>query len=649
MKTRTSAKAILISLIILLSLSLVSCKAPEVEEIVEEDSREVVREIRFEEIGSLPDAKWQKTFSFPDRLGNVDDTLAMNSIAGFEGYEDQGVLYLQAEEGVESFDLFINDLKCAELESSKNYRIDYADCAINGLNSIQVSNIQGAGKVNVYIPYPVVIEGELEEEGFHKECFELIEDLIASDISYGFPSAQLAIIRHGKLVYANTWGYLNSYDQDGNKIEDPIAANNDTLYDLASVTKMFSVNYAIQKLVSENEISLSDHIYEYLGNSFYEDTLDFCYDFGTQVSLQTQKDWKASLTIEDLLKHRGGFPPSPRYFNIHVDAPSQEYYDEAYNILYSGSEHSEETKQATIEAICQTPLQYEPRTRYLYSDVDYMALGAIVEKITGLDLDTYLKENFFKPMGLDRITYNPLENGFEKDDCAATELIGNTRDRLIDFPGVREYPLQGEVHDEMAWYSMNGISGHAGLFSNATDLAKLAFVMFSGGYGQYRFFDRNVIDVFTSPSDINNTNSAIGWARQGDDQRSWYFGSLSSPDTIGHQGWTGTLVMIDPENDIVMVYLTNERNTPLTDKYVNANDFDGLYYTASTIGFIPEIFMIGLDNESDVRERLLSLLTSMLSDSEKLIPAYSGESHPAYLNYLSKKEVYDKWQKEYGG
>ncbi len=441
---------------------------------------------------------------------------------------------------------------------------------------------------------------------------------------------------------------MNSYEKDGTRIADPVPADDDTMYDLASLTKMFSVNYALQKLVSENKVSLDDTIASHLGEGFYEDTLDFSYDFGTEVSLETQKRWKASLTIEDLLKHQGGFPPDPRYFNLYVDAPSQIYSLDAYNILYSGSDHSEETKEATLEAIFKTPLQYEPRTRYLYSDVDYMVLGFLIEKVSGQDLQTYLKENFFDPLELKRISYDPLSNGFEKDDCAATELNGNTRDGVIDFPGVREYTLQGEVHDEKAWYSMNGISGHAGLFASAKDLAKLAYVMFTGGYGQYRFFDRNVIDVFTAPAGIGTANSALGWARQGDDQRSWYYGSSASPDTIGHQGWTGTLVMIDPQRDIVMVYLTNERNTPLRDKYANANDFDGLYYTASTLGFVPELFSIGLDQDSDVKKQLLSLLTSMVTDSEKLIPNNTDTSHPAYRNYQSKLSVLDKWKKKYG-
>ena len=633
---------------LLLLTTLFGCTKKE-EEIPQESEETMIKEtkIRTETITSLPSYEWQKEASFPDRLGSVDDTLAMNSLLSFKSYKDQGEIYLQVEEGVSSFDLYVNSFRCEEdLSSSGIYKLDIANIAKNGLNTLQISNIEPQDKENavkVYIPYPAIIEGDLKEEGFHEEAFDLISDIIESDIEHGFSSAQLAVISHGKLIYANTWGSLNTYEKDGTKISDPVKADNDTMYDLASVTKMFSANYAIQKLVSEGRIDIDEKVSSYLGDRFYEDTLDFCYDFGMQVSNETMKEYKSQITIRDLLTHRAGFPPAPRYFNIYVDAPSQEYLPkEGYNLLYSGHEHNEETRQKTLEAIFETPLVNVPGSRYLYSDVDYMILAFLIEEVSGQDLDTYMKENFFKPMGLDRISFEPLTHGFGKEDFAATELNGNTRDGAVYFPGIRDYTLQGEVHDEMAYYSMNGVSGHAGLFSNAIDLAKLAAAMLTGGYEGHHFFTRNVIDTFISPIGLDLANSGLGWARQGDDQRSWYFSDAVSSSTIGHQGWTGTLVMIDPQNDLVMVYLTNLRNTKVLDPEGNANDFNGLYYTASTLGFVPQIFMIGKDQDADITEQLDSLLNSMVKDAERLIPSGASEDHPAYLNYLSKLAVRQK-------
>ena len=283
--------------------------------------------------------EWQRSASFPDRLGKVDDTLAMSSILSFYSYEDQGSIYLKVNEGLKSFDCYVNTRKInEEITEPGIYRLNIENASINGLNSLQISSVKPQdASIEVCIPYPTILEGEASKEGFHVTTLDLISDLIQSDVDHGFPGAQLAILRHGKLVYAKTWGYLNAYEPDGTKIENPTPADNNTMYDLASVTKMFGCNYAIQKLVEEGKLSLKDKVCDYLGDAFYEDTLDFSYSFGEDVDLYTQQSWKASITIEDLLKHQAGFPPTPRYFNLYVDAPTQDYLpEEAENLLYSG-------------------------------------------------------------------------------------------------------------------------------------------------------------------------------------------------------------------------------------------------------------------------------------------------------------------------
>ena len=291
--------------------------------------------------------------------------------------------------------------------------------------------------------------------------------------------------------------------------------------------------------------------------------------------------------------------------------------------------------------ICRTPLYYAPGTKTVYSDVDYMILGVVVEKITGYDLDTYLKKTFFEPMGLTHITYNPLRNGCSKDDCAATELNGNTRDGLLHFDGYRTQTIQGEVHDEKAFYSMDGISGHAGLFSNATDLAKLASVMLTGGYGKNSFFSQNVMDMFTAPKEEDAANWALGWWRQGDNQRVWYFGTQADSGTFGHQGWTGTIVMIDPERDLIIAYLTNKKNSRVTNMKADANKFDGDWYTSATLGFVPQILSVGMDSDVDISEQLKSLTIDMAVEAKKLLPkgVSIDSNHPAARNARSKQQL----------
>ncbi|MBR4749952.1 MAG: penicillin binding protein PBP4B [Abditibacteriota bacterium] len=598
--------------------------------------------LKAEAVDSVPDAGWQVKAVFPDWRGYVDDTLAMNSMASFDGWQGQGYFYVTLAPGVRSLRMFVNgrEADLSGLKGGMSARIDYSPVARNGKNTVQVTEIEpgdAEDAVTVRAPYPTVIPGTPEEAGISRDTLALIDDLIASDVQYGFPGAQLAIIRHGKLVYNKAWGKVNAYLPDGtpNKTGAPITTR--TLFDLASVTKMFSANYALQRLLTEERFSIDDPVSKYLGDRFFEDVIEYPYADGANPPLETQRRWKAQITIRDLLYHQAGFPPSVEYYKI---------YPNGDTLLFAGYDGDEKTKAATAQAICKTPLMYEPRTQTKYSDIDYMLLGLIAEQLAGKDLDTYLKETFFEPMGLKRITYNPLKHGFRAGDCAATELNGNTRDGSIDFPGIRTYTLQGQVHDEKAWFSMGGVSGHAGLFACASELATLAGVMLTGGYGEHRFFDRNVIDLFTSPKNEDLGNWGLGWWRNGDAQRPWYFGTEAASNVIGHQGWTGTLVMIDPANGLVIAYLTHKINSPVTDPAKSLSSFNGNWYTASTLGFVAQLLSIGMDRSEDVMPQLVSLTKDMAGESLKLIPKDAPAGHPSRRNADSKAALAKKWSQK---
>ena len=593
----------------------------------------------------IPSWEWQKTAAFPDWKGYTDDTLAMNSMISFYGYHGQGEIFLNASEETESFSLYVNGVKAELYGMGGVLSADISEVAKDGINTLQISNILPLGlknAVTVYIPYPEVLPGDGESGGIHPLAMKLAEDLIASDITFGFPSAQLAVVRNGRLVYENAWGKVNAYTQDGEPLEIAPAVTTDTLYDLASVTKMFSANYAVQKLVTDGILDIDTPVVEILGDAFATDTLDIVYaDSDSKPGPEQQIAWKRSITLRDLLRHQAGFPADPQYFKPNYDLSKLSPGAAGSNPVYARG------REDTLKAIFKTPLLYEPGSQTKYSDVDYMLLGFIVEKVTGERLDAFVKKTFYEPMGLTHTTFLPLENGFTPEDCAATELNGNTRDHRVSFPGIREETLQGEVHDEKAWYCMEGVSGHAGLFSNASDLARLASVMMTGGYGSYRFFSRNVLDIFTAPKAFDFGQWGLGWWRQGDDQRVWYFGTQASSHTVGHQGWTGTLAMVDASRDLVIVYLTNSINSPVTDGD-NPDRFNGRAYTASTLGFVPQILSIGLDEETDVSAQLMDLLADMAAESLKLIPEGAGTEHPCVKNARSKTAVLKTWAEETG-
>lgn len=574
---------------------------------------------------TLQESGWQADRNFPDWAGYVDDTLAMNSMYSFISYEGQGKIYITPAEGVTNFSIFINNQKLnpSELTAGKTWELDISDYTVNGMNSIQISNIEPADiekAVNVKIPYPVVLEGTPEQVGMDPEVLELIDSIVSSDVEHGFTSAQMAIVKDGRLIYENAWGKVNSYLPDGTPNADSPEVTNETLYDLASNTKMYTVNYALQYLVSQKLIDLDTKIVDVLGMEFAENTIYIEYKDYDPVGLEQEKEWKRNLTIRDLLCHQAGFPAGPQYHNDAFDQTIQKPAKGVENVLYAGAEGTEETRQATLKQIFRTPLMYEPGSKTLYSDVDYMLLSFIIEKVTEKDFSTFLKEIFWEPLQLDHITFRPMDNGFKKEDCAATELNGNTRDGIIDFTGVRKDTIQGEVHDEKCYYAMGGISGHAGLFANAKDLAKLASVMLSGGYGDHAFFNANVMDTFTAPKNEDAPHWGLGWWREAGMKRPWYFGTQSSRDTIGHQGWTGTLTLIDPDENLVMVYLTNKINSPVTDPEADRNKFDGNWYTSSTLGFASQLLYMGLeDRYADSQDALTALLADMVNDKIRLV------------------------------
>ena len=590
----------------------------------------------------IPEYQWQKTAVFPDWKGYTDDTLAMNSMLSFQCWHGQGTVWLRVSDEVESFTLYINETRFdTSAVSPGTWAVDLSGAAVDGVNTLQVSNILPLGlkeAVNVYIPYPTVLEGEDSLQGIQPGTLQLISDLIQSDVDYGAAGAQLAVVRNGRLVYENAWGSVNAYEPDGTPKADPVPVTAETMFDLASVTKMYSVNYAIQKLVTDRQLDIDTPVVEILGDGFAEDTLDFTYlTAESEPGIETQKEWKRKLTVRDFLQHEAGFPASIHYYDPDFD-PS---------LLATGLPGSNPcyalTREDTFKALCKTPLLYAPGSKTLYSDLDYMLLTFVVEKITGQRLDAYMQETFYTPLGLERISFLPLDNGYTAEDCAATELSGNTRFGSLSYPGIRTETLQGQVHDEKAWYCMGGVSGHAGLFASATDLAVLSSVMLTGGYGEHRFFSRDVLDLFTAPKTFDLGQWGLGWYREGDDKRVWYFGTQSSSDTVGHQGWTGTLVMIDPSRDLVVVYLTNKINTPITDPAKNTNGFDGSCYTASTLGFVPQLLSIGMDRDTDISGQLLELLADMAAESLKRIPEGAGPDHPYVKNTQSKISVLRQW------
>lgn len=566
-------------------------------------------------VGSYPTGDWQNEVTFPDWAGYVDDTLAMNSLFSFTGFSGQGSFYLKGSSDITGMELFVNGVR-VDVSPILNHpgqvvRVDYSQVAVNGTNTIEVTNITpDTATVEVKIPYATVIDGTPSDVGMNEDTLKLIDDIMKTEIKYGFSAAQLAVVKDGKMVIDQAWGTVDGwtedqFDENGN-IVTPAAPDKssapvttDTLFDLASNTKMYATNFAVQKLVTDGLLDIDQKVSYYIP--------EFQDQPGDAIT------GKGDLTVREILQHQAGFPADPQYNN------ENSAYIQAHPDLYC------QNRDQMLDTIIRTPLEYQPGTKTQYSDVDYMLLDFIVERITGKRLDVYLQEDIYGPMGLTHTTYNPLKNGFEKDDCAATELNGNTRRGTVNFNGIRTDTIQGEVHDEKAYYSMDGVSGHAGLFSNAEEVAMLCQVMLNGGgYGNNAFFSKDVIDEFTKPKSIDNANWGLGWWREADNSsRMYYFGPQSSSSTYGHQGWTGTITVIDPESNLVIVLLTNKKNSPVIDPASNLNDFVCDNYTVGALGIISGLIYESL-NTHNIQATDANLYT-MVTDRLKVLDGCCGQ------------------------
>ncbi|MEK7442280.1 MAG: serine hydrolase [Chloroflexota bacterium] len=342
----------------------------------------------------------------------------------------------------------------------------------------------------------------------------LIESVMSESTSSVFPTAQLEIRHRGEIVFSKAYGVLDPET----KLR---PTQPDTLFDLASVTKLF-VTSAFMTLVEEGKVSLDQSVQSVLPNfngarpiQGYEDPLKW----GSFVSVSDEQGTidTATITFRHLLIHNSGLP--------------------AWRPLFQQPD-AESAKRMAIT----THFSYRTGTKVVYSDIGLILLGTAIEKITNQKLDDAVYSRVTVPLSLTHTRYLPISNLQSPiSNVAPTEFDNQWRKRRI----------VGEVHDENA-YRLGGVSGHAGLFSNATDVAALGQSFLS-----HVLLDVKTIDEMTSlQSQFNATRRGVGFVLWSPDPEA--SGNPFSQKAFGHTGFTGTSLWIDPERDLVVACLTNE-------------------------------------------------------------------------------------------
>lgn len=319
----------------------------------------------------------------------------------------------------------------------------------------------------------------------------------------------------GRQLFCRAGGWAYCYpDGSGAMLPEAerVPMRPDTIFDLASVSKLFC-SIVIMRLVQDGSIDLDRRVVTYLDDFGLETPR------GAEPEERHRSDRKQQITVRQLLTHTSGFPAELPLWRDHPDPASR------------------------IRGALTAELITDPGTAYCYSDLNLITLGELARRVTGRRLDRLVAELITGPLGMADTGYAPGPD--RRPRTAATEFQ-QLPDRGL---------VWGEVHDENAW-SLDGVAGHAGVFSTATDLARLAEAVIANDRG--RSGPLLSVDAFTAM--ITNQTPQFAGHDHGlgfELNQPWYMGSLASPRTIGHTGYTGTSVVIDLERAGYVILLTN--------------------------------------------------------------------------------------------
>ncbi len=365
--------------------------------------------------------------------------------------------------------------------------------AITGRLPITIPGLYPYGQ-GIDLPQRVVRTGYAAEVGLNGHQLAQVDSLIYSAIvDRAFPGAALAIGRGGVVAKLDGYGYF-TYDSDH-------LVTPESVFDLASLTKVVATTMAAMKLYDEGRLDLDARVVEYLP------------EFG-----QSGKD---QVTVRQLLTHSSGLIPY-----------------RAFHVLGITS------RRSLIDSVMAEKLIYKPGTESRYSDLGMITLMLVIECITGQSFDEYVQTRIFEPLGMHNTGFRGTGN--RDPSVVPTELDAYFRHRLI----------QGEVHDETAWI-LGGVSGHAGVFSTVEDLTRFAYMLMNEGrVDGEEFISPETIRLFTRVQDPDLSTRALGWDTKSPDGYT-SAGTRFGPNSFGHTGFTGTSLWIDPDADLFVIFLTN--------------------------------------------------------------------------------------------
>lgn len=370
------------------------------------------------------------------------------------------------------------------------------------------------------------------------EIDHIITESINDEI---IPGAVVLIARGDEILHHKAYGYAKLIDAHEGRLAEPEVMTTNHIFDLASLTKVLATTYGIMILEDQGKITLNDPVSLYLSG------------FASQE--------KKAIIIRHLLSHTAGLV-------------------QWFPTFYVASDKTER-----LQYLASRPLDYPVGDFRNYSDAGFMLLADLVEKVSGSPLDQFMNDHLYKPLGLQQTVFNPSKTRFSH--IASTSHGNPFEKRMVyddDFgyqvdvdpeswEGWREHTLRGEVNDGNAFYTHQGVAGHAGLFSTASDIHRLLLSLLN---------NRSTIVSDTTIAKFliqDSFGHGLGWMMNPN--------SLDSPDlptgSFGHTGFTGTNIVVIPETEMIIIVLTNRQNLGVLDngQYPNLKEMRKQIITAA--------------------------------------------------------------------
>ena len=382
------------------------------------------------------------------------------------------------------------------------------------------------------------------------EAMTISIDSIANDaiVKKAIPGCVVLVAKDGKIAYEKAYGYY-AFNSDK-----PVST--ESVYDMASVTKICATTLAVMKLYDEGKLDLKKKLGDYLP--------------------EVKGTNKEKLIIEKLLLHQAGLVAYIPFYKETIDAGGV-----PVNSLYRSSPTDSfsipvarnlflrnDWKDTLYKRILSSPLGVADK--YVYSDNDFIFLGRIVETISGISLDEYVRKNFYTPLSLESSGFLPLKH--------------IPLSRIVPTEDEKEFRLQlliGYVHDPGA-AMLGGIAGHAGLFSDAYDIACIMQMLLNGGtFNGKEFLQKETVALFTSYHS-STSRRGYGFDKPEKDNNTIeepYPALSASPNTFGHTGFTGTCAWADPDKKLIFVFLSNRVNSLNKDLFLKMNVRSKIYET----------------------------------------------------------------------